>query len=167
MALSRVGEPRERGPKAPFIRRLKPQETYHAIVLCREPFCCYTHWLPKIQATMPCLSHRDQDGTVIDDTDCEYCQQRMPERWRAYIHVWAGQVEREEFLELTWRCWSAAKAFLPLGFVLRGWQLQARKDKGVKTKTHVRLEPPGRGMDADRLPPEKTPEKAFENTMIL
>lgn len=167
MALTRVGEPRHKGPRAPFIRRLKPQETYYAQVLGSAPHPYYMHWLPKADATMPCLADREPDGTVINNDDCDHCKNHCPERWRCYLHVWNGHLEREEFLEMTWRCWNAAKCFLPPGQSLRGWQITAQKGKGVKTKTQVKFDFPSKGVDVTRLPVEKSPEIAFDNTMTL
>lgn len=167
MPISRVGDPAQTGPKAPFIRRVKPGASYKAVICGDSAWCCYTHWLPKFGATMPCQAVRDTDGKVIDDTDCEYCRKFLPERWKAYLHVYSYTFEREEFIEMTWRCWSAARAFSVAIPSLRGFELLAIRGNGTKSKLNVTIEAPRPSTSLHKLPREKTPEEALAITMTL
>lgn len=140
---------------------------YKGIVLARTVFACYTHYVLTHRCTMPCLAVRQEDGGIIDATPCAWCKTEMPERWKGYLHVWSMQHERDEFLELTWPCWRAARTGFSVVPNLRGYEVTAERGKGKTSRLWVTFGDPRRSTDIARLPLEKTPEEALAITMHL
>lgn len=167
MKISRVGDPAQKGPRAPFIRRPAPGMIYTGIVLAKTVFACYTHFVLTNRCTMPCLAVRAEDGKIIECTACAWCEKEMPERWKGYLHCWSHQHERDEFLELTWPCWRAVKACYAVMPDLRGYELTANRGKGATSRLWVKLDHPRPSTELRHLPAEKTPEQALALTMHL
>jgi hypothetical protein len=165
MAITRVGMPPTKGPIVPFIRRVDSNGVVKGILLCEDVFAIYTHWVGALEATLPCRSTRATTGEVLDDTDCTWCQKAVGERWRGFLHFWNSQKEKEEFLEVTQLAWQGAKGLNPGIPSLRGYNVEARRGNGNKSRLTVRVWWPEIPHDPDRLPKEKSPVEALEKTM--
>lgn len=167
MPISRVSLPAEPKIRVPFIRRVKPTESFRGIVLAADAFLVYTHWLRNKDKTMPCTALRDDLGHVLDDTGCRYCIEHDPERIRGYLHVWNLSSEREEFLELTEKCWRSARSSMVGPHSFRGFEANARRGNGRKTRLWLTLDAPRPTTNLSKLPAERSPVEALEYTMQL
>lgn len=145
------------GPEIKILR-VGAMQTRHFISLGTRIHGYRTHWDQRHKRTIPCFQPHEE---------CEGHRQKLPQRWKGYLHVWshtrleAAQIQRTEgFLELTPTSAFDLRAGLGHLADLRGIPFTLTRMNGQKAhlKVAVFLD---QAVAVDKLPDERSPYESL------
>jgi len=141
------------GPKW-WIERVKADTEALFTVFSRSVFGVWTHW--GLYGSSPCLAERSK---------CAGCANKLPRRWKGYVHAYDHHNKRQCFLELTPIVAESVQKQLGDGQVWRGFRLRLKRGKGEKAR--VKVEVLGILSTGPELVDEKCPGETLEKLWSL
>jgi len=127
--------------------RLSAHETAHFTILSRTWWKVWTHWDDYRARTIPC----DQD-----QANCRGCQNHLPLRFKAYLHVIHHEARKAVFLELTPNAAKQLEGQAPPNEPFRGLEISLARGHGPKAG--LRLTVNQYHPRETNLPPEQDPK---------
>lgn len=144
MELRRVEEAPRPGPRWPIIRLKGGQAGLFQIFSHRVRIFA-SHWNGK--RSQPC---------TVPQSECAGCLDKLPNKYKGYLHVRSVNTDVEGFLELTPTAIDSMKNQTPGVASVRGMRVEVRRTRGDQGRLSLVMLPVC--CSISELPPERDPE---------
>lgn len=133
------------GPKPLKLVRVKRGWKAVYTILSTSLFGVWTHWDGR--TTIPCFKAKQR---------CQGCANAMPKRWKAYLHCYTTEADKDFLLELTPRACNMLLSEVPEGKMLRGLKIRVERSPGGRNG-RLMASIVGTDPHVQRLPAAKDP----------